>query len=588
MVAFLCLFFPAALACLIWERADSTASKSFKDRILRYASFTVVINFVIFLAVDLIVKNPGNIVRNIQDYSDFAFKYLGSALLLSVVLPYGIVYLRNHVKVKFLKTKVELNIPWRLLASFYGVILIGLHVIRIFDNNFWGDEAFSIRLAGKTFSEMFALTAADVHPPFYYMVLIVAYKLFGNHGWVYHMVSVIPLVILTVFALTILWKRFGKEACFIFLTLIGLSNAAVVNNIETRMYSFAFMFVLFSFYGLYKMLNKEKAGLPLFIIFSLGAAYTHYYAMMSVAVFYGILLIFTIRKQFEVKKLIISYVCTIVGYCPWLKQMVTTFKGTSEGFWMTSFPGYEEGIMYFYQSDKEWYSYGLFALTLLIVLFLIIRDMGIVSVTKKEKYEVTVKRSANKLQTKTKWMICGVVAALATLVAGEMISTFIRPAFSLKYLFPVVSAMWMVLCAGISEIKYKKVLSLIIVVVSLVVFLPNYAAVYSAEKKANKKCTETQEKMQSLIEDDGVLMTNSVGLNWTILDYYMPNNPHKLISNNYTDFEAGQDYWLVWANGLSEDDYSWLESQGYNVEELIRDGMLGDNPVFLYRITAEN
>lgn len=37
---------------------------------------------------------------------------------------------------------------WRIAAVAFAAVLVVLNLLRIFDNNFWGDEAFTIRLAG--------------------------------------------------------------------------------------------------------------------------------------------------------------------------------------------------------------------------------------------------------------------------------------------------------------------------------------------------------------------------------------------------------------------------------------------------------
>ena len=70
----------------------------------------------------------------------------------------------------------------------YGTILFILNAIRIFDNNFWGDEAFSIALSHMNFIDMLKATATDVHPPLYYAILQIGFRLLGNHGFVYHLV----------------------------------------------------------------------------------------------------------------------------------------------------------------------------------------------------------------------------------------------------------------------------------------------------------------------------------------------------------------------------------------------------------------
>ena len=450
-----------------------------------------------------------------------------------------------------------------LATAVYGAILIVLNIIRIFDNCFWGDEAFSIRLAKQSITEMLVSTAGDVHPPLYYILLIFANRLFGDHGWVYHFVSIIPFVVLVIFTLTVIWKRFGGAASVIFLTFIGISNAAVVYNVEARMYSLASMSVLFSFYGLYMILNEEKGGELLFVIASLGASYTHYYAMMSVAIFYLVLLFWSIIGRFEKKKLLICYVCTVLGYIPWLIQMITTFKRTSEGFWMGGFPGIKDCAESYFYSSKEWYAFGLLAITTFLIIYRLVCD----------KTDITAM-----------WLLFGFAAAIGTSVIGEVISIVIRPAFITRYLYPVTPVMWLILSVEIAQLGQKRIVALAIVAISLAVFIPNYLNVYEKDKANDLKCSETQKAMQMLIDENDIVLTNVSHLEWTIFEYYLPKITKRLITNEFGDFEEDKIYWLAWDKELTEEDNSWIENQGYLAKEEISDGMLGLNSFHLYRL----
>ena len=58
----------------------------------------------------------------------------------------------------------------------WGSFLLSLCVILCqiqgaFSYDLWVDEAFSIRMLEHSYGEMIALTAKDVHPPLYYIIL---------------------------------------------------------------------------------------------------------------------------------------------------------------------------------------------------------------------------------------------------------------------------------------------------------------------------------------------------------------------------------------------------------------------------------
>lgn len=67
-----------------------------------------------------------------------------------------------------------MHISWNKILYVYAFLLFLMNFIRIFDNAFWGDEGFSIRLAQMTVGDM-AATAADVHPPLYYLFVQLLY-----------------------------------------------------------------------------------------------------------------------------------------------------------------------------------------------------------------------------------------------------------------------------------------------------------------------------------------------------------------------------------------------------------------------------
>ncbi len=474
--------------------------------------------------------------------------------ILLIIILGSIFYVRKCRTIVNNKECLDTCFHWKKWAIIYGIILFLLNFARIYDNNFWGDEAFSIRLAKMSIADMLVATANDVHPPLYYLLLIVVYRLFGNYGWAYHLASLIPLVIMLIFSLTVIWKRFGRQTSFIFITLIGISNIAIQYNVEVRMYSLAFMFVLFSFYGFLKLLNGEKYGMPLFIMASLGAAYSHYYAMMSVAFFYLALFIYTLKKQFNINKLIACYACTVVGYMPWMLQMMRTFKRTSEGFWLTFFPGYLSGIQYYYDSPNKLYSYGMFIITILLVIFLIIRDTKIISIVKKDKYEVTLDYSCKATTKLTKWLLWGILAGFGTLVLGELISTYIRPSFLPRYLYPVASVVWLTLGVSVTQLKKKDFATILIVIVSLIVYVPNYFKIYREGKASDQAGTRICTTMQEQMEDTDIILTNVSDMNWTVLDYYFPDVTHKGISSGYDEFDSDSDYWIVWDSWLSDED----------------------------------
>ncbi len=468
---------------------------------------------------------------------------------------------------------------------FYAAVLIALNLARMFDYNFWGDEAFSLRLAKMSFGDMFQATARDVHPPLYYMGLILMYRAFGDHAWVYHFTSVIPYIALVICGLTLVRRHFGTAAAALFITLISISRPSVKYNVEVRMYSLAALFVFINFWGFFMILRKQKFGPLVFVVGGLGAAYSHYYGLFAVAILYAALLLFVIFKKFKLGTLIAVYAVTIVSYLPWLFQMLTTFKRTSEGFWMTSVPTVAESLKFYYESPSRKYSWGMLGITLLFALIAVIIDL-VKRRSAGSGEELSEKTS--RLSPETVLVVWGLVMAFGTLGIGQLISILIRPAFTTRYLFPVLPVLWLCLCIAVSKIKFREIILVALIAVSLVLYVPDYVRVYKSDNAKAEQCDRTWSSMQGLLEDEDVLLTDRVHLNWTILELYFPENPRKLIYAGFSDWDSSKNYWLLWTDALTEEENAWLAGEGYAAEEVLTDCQLGLNNFILYKLSLEN
>ena len=60
-----------------------------------------------------------------------------------------------------------------------GIVMLGVSVFLCFSGDIWYDELFTMGLAGQPLGELIAITAADVHPPLYYMIVKVFLGVFG-------------------------------------------------------------------------------------------------------------------------------------------------------------------------------------------------------------------------------------------------------------------------------------------------------------------------------------------------------------------------------------------------------------------------
>lgn len=214
-----------------------------------------------------------------------------------------------------------------LLLEIAGVLVLSALVCntRTVD---W-DEAYSIRMITKySFSEMFRVTALDIHPPLYYVLLRLYSMVFGTSVFALKMMSVAITALVMVLGITKVRKYWGPGAAFLFNLVAGLGPQFVCYSVNIRMYSLSLFFVMWCAFLAYEIL--WGGGLKdwiLFVLSALGGVFTHYFNVVPLAFIYGYLLVgLWIFYRKKVKWFFVSCMATIVGYLPWLSIVVKTFQ----------------------------------------------------------------------------------------------------------------------------------------------------------------------------------------------------------------------------------------------------------------------
>ena len=103
-------------------------------------------------------------------------------------------------------------------------------------SDIWYDEIFSVKFAQMSYGDIVTATARDVHPPFYYWYLKFVQDTLGLfftdvHPFVLCKVaSMIPFVLIYIYALTYVRKRFGIKTAGTFLFLVILWGLSLKNH----------------------------------------------------------------------------------------------------------------------------------------------------------------------------------------------------------------------------------------------------------------------------------------------------------------------------------------------------------------------
>jgi uncharacterized membrane protein len=168
---------------------------------------------------------------------------------------------------------------WILLA------ILGLSLfLRIYDlsgESLWLDESISLRLAHKGFSAIIKNRAANVHPPFYFLLLRNWVALFGDSEFAMRSLS----VLFGLAAVFMIYKVgslfFDREVGLWSALLLATSKFHVQYSQEARAYGLMALLTLLSFY-FFRRLGREpnrwiSAG---YVLSTALLAYTHVFGLL--------------------------------------------------------------------------------------------------------------------------------------------------------------------------------------------------------------------------------------------------------------------------------------------------------------------
>lgn len=312
--------------------------------------------------------------------------------------------------------------------------------------------------------------------------------------------------------------------------------------------------------------------MAVFCLFSLAAAYTHYYALLSVAFFYAALLpVAAWKKNGFIKKVLLLYLAAFIGYLPWFFVLLSTFQRTSSSFWLTAIPSYKEALLFLFQSS---WGAKLFWAFLLTVLFYFLYESGLFRMTiGKRRVDFSFFLRKMKLDAEEIWIASGMISVLGTIAVGELVSRGIRPMFQTSYIYPVASVAWLILAVCAGRFRPGRLWLMVLTLAVLLSGVPQYISVCHREKAVDQATASFLATVPA--ERGDVIWTDISHLDWTLLDHYYPDVEHHLLEEDVAlpetdgagrdwlflrepmDMEAGEDFsfWAEGKLGTSEDIY---------------------------------
>lgn len=215
---------------------------------------------------------------------------------------------------------------------YFHIVILLIGAVYLISGSFytaiWFDESYTVGLMEQDFFSMCRIAAHDVHPLLYYIMLKGFTFLFGNSIIVMRLFSVLGGISLSVLGFTHIRRDFGERTgiwySFFCLALPVMFKYAL----QIRMYTWAPFFVTLTAIYAYRMVyisSSKKKSFLLFTLFSIAAAYTHYFALFASAWINFMLLIYNRRQKKPFREWLIPALIQIVAYLPgifiFLKQI---------------------------------------------------------------------------------------------------------------------------------------------------------------------------------------------------------------------------------------------------------------------------
>ncbi len=202
------------------------------------------------------------------------------------------------------------------------IFVFTFSAIMLLTKSLWYDELLTTPLVlGYNIKDMIFELQYDAHPPLYFICLKIYTDIFGH--------SIITMKIFNIFIeLIIIFvsyshaKKIGNRKYAILVLAIFILFPAIYNEIyQIRMYSFAPLMLLMV--GVYAnkifLGNNSKLNQILFIVFSILAIYTHFFAIIGVIFIHFILYTFLFKKNKEsIKQISVFLIITTISFIPWI------------------------------------------------------------------------------------------------------------------------------------------------------------------------------------------------------------------------------------------------------------------------------
>ena len=615
----ICLLIPAFLFCAAREIVSGRKAAWNLRFLFRVAAECVcggvLVNGGIILGRRVLLGETDNVLVTFSQFPGFAVKYLVLASAAAVALPVAKKFLKERVvwdfkigkslRFEIWESPITITPPRKFrvpdllktaVVWLFALFFAGHYFFRMFDNSVWGDEAIVVGLVRKSWGGMLAGVAGNGHSPLHYAVAWLLVKLFGESGFVFHLSAALPYYLLLVLSATLIRKWFGRKTAVAFMTLCSLLECAILYNVEIRMYVWCQLFILLTYLMLYKVLQTQQPVYYVWMaLFSLGAVYSHYFALAGVGLLYfGLLLYAVFARRQTIWRVLLSGGSVLLFFAPWLFYAKTASGRVISNYGIEQVSLYD-CIEFIFHSDS---SMVLLASFFVVLTVWFVYDHGILgySADGKKKYVVHARIFPKiRINARWAWVFSGLAAVFGTIAAAELFSHLFFPIICLRYLYQTYIIVWFLFALAVSNTKLS-LLWTAVLVYSL--FDSSYQVLclnIRSEIECNARLQSTLQATRPEIDENDLIYTDINHFAWTVEHAYYPDTPNVFLGESFLDGEAAlpelnadTQNWLFLSAPVTEEVTAALGSQQMTAEPVVENGYIGTGNVWIYRVTNQS
>ncbi|MGN0194674.1 MAG: hypothetical protein ACI39G_06160 [Pseudoramibacter sp.] len=483
---------------------------------------------------------------------------------------------------KFLTEEKQNNRKFNLI--FVGIILFISFLLQIIlfikaPASIWMDEAYSLNVMRQSWAKMWAALIKDVHPPLYYLIIKSASCIVGYRFRLFKFLSALSIFLMHIWIATLVLRddryQYQKKTAILlglFIMATTFTDDFLFLSTELRMYSWATFFVTMS--GVYAVRFYKKGDYRnaiIFVLMSLGAGLSHYYALFMACYIYLVLFLFILFKKRErLKKFLLIVGLTIIGYAWWLPFGWHQFTQVRQSFWVT----------YSFKDITSYFSKIVgfnFKVEMIVLLFIIGEAVyGCLFTNKKNTESVVIG-------------LLNMSVFFFTVVIGFILNFSIRPMLIPRYVYPALGLFWI----GIFEIldqmpEYKKLVAILLAGILCYVALSAYPKRLAQEYETGSPATVEFIK-KNISAKETIYSTGNI--TWP-LAYYFPKNQIVTLGNDsalnaYLNSSSKKICWYLTTQKISTDD-KLIQQNGYTAKK-VYSGNIDNKEYFdCYKLTPNN